>query len=100
MNIRKIDRILVIKMESIEIENYVSVIGGRCGVVRFIGETDFAQGEWFGIELDTPDGKNNGELNGRTYFVCPPNHGVFVRRAQVRHFFTCEGRYSLNLSIF
>nr|CCA25638.1 glycoside hydrolase putative [Albugo laibachii Nc14] len=67
------------ELESIQIGNYVSVIGGRCGVVRFIGETDFAQGEWFGIELDTPDGKNNGELNGRTYFECLPNHGVFIK---------------------
>ena len=73
------------EMEAIQIGNYVSVIGGRCGVVRFIGETDFAQGEWFGIELDTPDGKNNGELNGRTYFESLPNHGIFVKRAQVSY---------------
>lgn len=33
------------------------LMGGKTGVVRFIGETHFAQGEWVGIELDQPEGK-------------------------------------------
>ncbi|RLN44916.1 hypothetical protein BBJ29_001833 [Phytophthora kernoviae] len=41
---------------------------GKTGIVRFVGETDFANGEWVGIELERPEGKNNGELNGRE---CP-----------------------------
>lgn len=57
---------------------------GKRGTVRYVGETDFAQGEWVGLELDRPDGKNNGELNGRVYFTCADNHGLFVKRSQIR----------------
>lgn len=56
---------------------------GKSGIVRYIGPTDVAQGEWVGIELDKPEGKNNGELNGRVYFTCEPNHGLFVKKTMV-----------------
>lgn len=67
----------------IEVGCVVSYAIGKSGVVRFVGETEFAAGEWVGIELDRPDGKNNGELNGKVYFRCPPNHGLFCKKAQV-----------------
>ncbi|CAH0482655.1 unnamed protein product [Peronospora belbahrii] len=57
---------------------------GKTGIVRFIGETEFASGEWVGIELEKPEGKNNGELNGRVYFTCEPNYGLFVKKSMVR----------------
>lgn len=57
---------------------------GKTGVVRFVGETDFAAGEWVGLELARPDGKNNGEVNGRVYFSCGDNRGLFIKRSQVR----------------
>ena len=28
-----------------------------------------------GVELDTPDGKNDGIVKGTLYFKCSPNHG-------------------------
>ena len=56
---------------------------GKIGTVRFIGITKFAAGEWFGVELDEPEGKNDGTTNGITYFPCKPEHGVFVRKIQV-----------------
>ena len=30
--------------------------GSKNGVVQFIGTTEFAGGNWVGVELDTPDG--------------------------------------------
>ncbi|XP_067931431.1 kinesin-like protein KIF13A isoform X2 [Watersipora subatra] len=49
------------------------------GYVQFVGETDFATGTWIGVELDRPRGKNNGAVQGKSYFSCKSNHGVFVR---------------------
>ncbi|XP_077499679.1 CAP-Gly domain-containing linker protein 3-like isoform X6 [Amblyomma americanum] len=60
------------------------VVGQRKGVVRFLGETQFAPGYWCGIELAKPEGKNNGSVNGVTYFTCPPNHGVFALPSKVK----------------
>ena len=54
------------------------------GTVRFIGPTDFAPtGRWVGVELDEAKGKNNGVVQGKQYFHCPDNHGLFVRPGQV-----------------
>ncbi|KAH9383063.1 hypothetical protein HPB48_023785 [Haemaphysalis longicornis] len=41
-------------------------------------------GYWCGIELAKPEGKNNGSVNGTTYFTCPPNHGVFALPSKVK----------------
>ena len=54
-----------------------------CGTVKFIGATEFAAGEWMGIELDEKAGKNNGSVKGKTYFDCKPEHGLFVRPTAV-----------------
>ncbi|XP_054711865.1 restin homolog isoform X2 [Uloborus diversus] len=49
----------------------------KTGVLRYIGQTEFAAGEWAGIELDDPLGKNDGTVAGRRYFRCPANYGLF-----------------------
>lgn len=57
--------------------------------VKFIGPTDFAAGDWIGVELDLNEGKNNGVVNGVHYFDCREGHGLFVKKAQVRfHVYT------------
>ena len=35
---------------------------GKPGTIAFIGATRFAPGQWFGVILDAPDGRNNGEV--------------------------------------
>jgi CAP-Gly domain-containing linker protein 1 len=53
--------------------------GNKPGVLAFIGETSFKEGIWAGVILDTPEGKNNGTINGVTYFQTEENRGVFCR---------------------
>ncbi|XP_053409027.1 tubulin-specific chaperone B-like [Mercenaria mercenaria] len=45
-------------------------------VVQFVGNVEFASGPWVGVELDLPEGKNNGSVNGIPYFRCRPRHGL------------------------
>ena len=54
------------------------------GTIMFIGETEFASGKWIGVKLDEPKGKNNGSVQGKQYFSCPDNCGLFVRQTQIR----------------
>ena len=41
-------------------------------------------GKWVGVVLDDAVGKNNGTVQGKKYFTCKDNHGIFVRQSQVR----------------
>jgi len=40
-------------------------------------------GKWIGVALDEAKGKNNGTVQGKRYFTCEDNHGIFVRQTQV-----------------
>jgi len=54
------------------------------GIVRYKGPLHCYDEEkiWLGIELTTPDGKNDGSVQDTKYFNCAPNHGVFVRQVR------------------
>ena len=43
----------------------VVVNGAKAGTLRFLGTTDFAAGEWAGVELSEPIGKNDGSVGGK-----------------------------------
>uniref|UniRef100_S4RLA6 CAP-Gly domain-containing protein n=1 Tax=Petromyzon marinus TaxID=7757 RepID=S4RLA6_PETMA len=62
----------------LKIGDRVLVSGTKAGVVRFLGEADFAKGEWCGVELDEPLGKNDGSVAGTRYFQCQPKYGLFA----------------------
>ena len=46
----------------------VWVGGTKPGRIDFLGETKFAPGEWAGVVLDEPVGKNDGSVGGVSYF--------------------------------
>ncbi|KAL1673859.1 hypothetical protein EV122DRAFT_293840 [Schizophyllum commune] len=59
---------------------------GYEGTLQYIGEIDGKPGLWAGVELGGGfygKGKNDGSVNGKRYFVCPPNCGVFVSTAKL-----------------
>ena len=57
----------------------VLVDGTKLGTIAFYGSTEFAKGEWAGVTLDAPEGKNDGTVAGVRYFECEPNHGLFAK---------------------
>ncbi|ESP02457.1 hypothetical protein LOTGIDRAFT_224824 [Lottia gigantea] len=69
----------------INLEERVIVAGQRKGTVKFIGETKFASGTWYGIELDKPAGKNDGSVSCERYFTCQPRHGVFAPLSRIQN---------------
>ena len=88
-----------------EIESLKITVGARCrilnpsttstvigdgqerrGVVKFIGEVPEIKGHqlfWVGVELDEPLGKNDGTIQGVSYFDAKPKHGSFVKPSNV-----------------
>ncbi|KFP77629.1 PREDICTED: CAP-Gly domain-containing linker protein 4 [Apaloderma vittatum] len=61
----------------------VVIAGQKVGTLRFCGTTEFASGQWAGIELDEPDGKNNGSVGKVQYFKCAPKHGIFAPLSKI-----------------
>lgn len=41
-----------------------SGLGSRPGILKYVGETKFASGNWCGVQLDDPSGKNDGTVDG------------------------------------
>jgi Endonuclease/Exonuclease/phosphatase family 2/C2 domain/CAP-Gly domain len=62
-----------------QVQIAVGQYGGRRGMVMYVGELEFARGEWVGISLDQPVGKHDGQVKGKRYFRCPQQHGIFFK---------------------
>lgn len=57
--------------------------GNKPGYVQFVGGTQFAPGQWAGIVLDEPIGKNDGSVAGVRYFKCEDLRGIFTRSSKL-----------------
>ena len=70
-------------MSELAVGQRIQLSDGRTGVIRYVGQTAFAPGDWVGIELDDGSGKNDGSVHGERYFDCPMGYGMFVRPTTV-----------------
>lgn len=68
----------------VPLDSRVIISRRRAGTVRYVGRLASDTGEWYGIALDEPKGDNDGSWDKERYFQCAANHGVFVRRKEVR----------------
>lgn len=69
--------------ESFQVGERVWVNGNKPGYIQFLGETQFAPGQWAGIVLDEPIGKNDGSVAGVRYFQCEALKGIFTRPSKL-----------------
>lgn len=69
--------------ESFQVGERVWVNGNKPGYIQFLGETQFAPGQWAGIVLDEPIGKNDGSVAGVRYFECEALRGIFTRPSKL-----------------
>ena len=59
--------------------------GDRTAYVMFVGQLPgMPSGYWVGVQYDEKVGKNDGTLNGKRYFTCPPGHGGFLRASKLK----------------
>jgi len=70
---------------------------GRIGQCMFIGPTKFHNiGIWVGLQLENGEGKHNGTVKGRRYFLCREGKGIFVRPQRVTKLVTEVSKSQVN----
>ncbi|XP_075060484.1 CAP-Gly domain-containing linker protein 4 [Mixophyes fleayi] len=62
----------------------VLIAGQKVGTLRYCGPTQFALGQWAGVEMDESEGKNDGTIGGVQYFKCPARHGIFAPLSKIK----------------
>lgn len=70
-------------VDDFRIGERIWVNGNKPGFIQFLGETQFAPGQWAGIVLDEAIGKNDGSVAGVRYFQCEPLRGIFTRPSKL-----------------
>ncbi|CAG8982572.1 hypothetical protein HYALB_00007288 [Hymenoscyphus albidus] len=71
-------------MAALDIGQTVQLADGRYAIVRYVGQPEFAAGEWIGVELEDDSGKNDGSVKGQRYFDCQMGRGMFLRPTAVK----------------
>eukprot|EP01084_Bolivina_argentea_P054404 99778_1 len=69
----------------VTIGDKIECIKEKCtGTVRYIGKPSSFQGvgPFYGVELDKPNGTNDGTVRGKYYFTCKYKHGIFLQASE------------------
>jgi hypothetical protein len=83
----RLHKINIVPKSSTKIGDQVIVSGTKMGVLRYLGPTEFAKGEWAGIELHEALGKNDGAVAG-TRFVSYAFVYIFIE--SIYKYFSCH----------
>ncbi|XP_037833667.1 CAP-Gly domain-containing linker protein 4 isoform X1 [Kryptolebias marmoratus] len=67
----------------IRLGDRVVIARQKVGTLRFCGSTEFSGGLWAGVELEKPEGKNDGSVAGVQYFICRNKHGIFAPLSKI-----------------
>ena len=70
-------------MSGYQVGQVIQVSDGQLATIRYVGQTGFAAGEWIGVELEDPNGKNDGSVKGERYFDCEMGKGMFLRETAI-----------------
>jgi len=70
---------------------------GRFGLCMYFGKTLFSKkGLWVGLQLENAEGKHNGTVHGKKYFLCREGKGVFVRPCRIKRLVTEVTKSNIN----
>jgi len=70
---------------------------GRFGLCMYFGKTLFnKKGLWVGLQLENAEGKHNGSVHGKKYFLCREGRGVFVRPGRIKRLVTEVTKSNIN----
>ncbi|ETO05911.1 hypothetical protein RFI_31486 [Reticulomyxa filosa] len=59
----------ILSARTFEIDDTVRLTRNRVGIIRWIGEVDFAPSKHYGVELTEGEGDCDGSVNGKRYFT-------------------------------
>ncbi len=74
---------------SFSIGDVVRLKDEREGIIRFHGSLLKKDDIQLGIELTEGLGDNNGTINGKTYFSCHPQKGIFIKPSLISRQIVC-----------
>lgn len=96
-----ISPVIALPITRADLGKRVQVTKNSEGILRFVGEVEFAAGVWAGVELSGSGGKHDGIVNGLRYFSCPPGLGLMTPVSKISLIDSpssetdCSGPYSM-----